>query len=116
VDYATLLTGGRRPFPEREVRELVHADIHRAHNPASAQNHNLLEDAPRDRPPLGSIRAPTLVVHGDADPMFSLLHGRAVAKVIPGARLLVLPGAGHGVERAAWPTVIAALLLHTSED
>ena len=39
----------------------------------------------RDR--LGEIRAPTLVVHGTADPMFPLEHGRALARVIPGVTL-----------------------------
>lgn len=114
VSYAEMLAGGRRPFPEPEVRELVRADIHRAHNAASAQNHDLLGDAPRDRPPLASIQVPTLVVHGAADPMFPLPHGRALAEEIPGARLLVLPDSGHGVQRADWPTVAAALLRHTS--
>lgn len=114
VSYAKMLTGGRRRFPEREVRELVQADIHRAHNPASAHNHDLLEDAPRDRPPLASIRVPTLVVHGAADPVFPLPHGQALAEEIPDARLLVLPDSGHGLQRADWPTVVAALLRHTS--
>jgi pimeloyl-ACP methyl ester carboxylesterase len=114
VGYAEMLTGGRRLFPEREVRELVQAEINRAHNPASAQNHELLEDAPRDRPPLASIRVPTLVVHGAADPMFPLPHGRALAAEIPGARLLVLPDSGHGVERADWAALTSAIREHTA--
>jgi pimeloyl-ACP methyl ester carboxylesterase len=116
VSYAEMLTGGRRPFPEREVRELVQADVHRAHNPASAQNHELLEDAPRDHPPLASIRVPTLVVHGAADPMFPLPHGQALAEEIPGARLLVLPNSGHGVERADWTALTSAIREHTARQ
>ncbi|WP_027942132.1 alpha/beta fold hydrolase [Amycolatopsis taiwanensis] len=114
VAYARMLTGGRRPFPEREVRELVQADIDRAHNPASAQNHGLVEEAPGDRPPLASIRVPTLVVHGAADPMFPLPHGQALAEEIPGARLLVLPDSGHGVERADWAALASAIREHTA--
>ena len=112
--YVEMLTGGRRPFPEREVRDLVHADIRRAHNPASAQNHDLLADPPRERPPLASIRVPTLVVHGAADPMFPLAHGQALAEEIPGAELLVLPDAGHGVERADWVQLATAIREHTA--
>jgi len=114
VAYAEMLTGGRRPFPEREVREMVRADVRRADSPASAQNHDLLADPPRDRPPLASIRVPTLVVHGAADPMFPLPHGQALAEEIPGAELLVLPDAGHGVERADWGALAAAILEHTA--
>jgi pimeloyl-ACP methyl ester carboxylesterase len=46
-----------------------------------------------------------LVIHGPADPMFPLAHGRALADEIPNARLLTLEGAGHGVERADWEPV-----------
>jgi pimeloyl-ACP methyl ester carboxylesterase len=46
--------------------------------------------------PLSAIGAPTLVIHGSADPMFPLRHGQAQAGEIPWARLLPLPGAGHG--------------------
>lgn len=45
--------------------------------------------------------------------MFPLRHGEALAKRIPGARLLVLADAGHGVDRADWETVAAAILDHT---
>ncbi|MGC5014117.1 alpha/beta fold hydrolase [Streptosporangium sp. DT93] len=113
VEYARMLTGGRRPFPEREVRELVRADLGRALDPASARNHDLLADAPRERPPLSGLGVPTLVVHGGADPMFPLAHGRALAGEIPGARLLVLPGSGHGVERADWAVLASAIREHT---
>jgi len=62
----------------------------------------------RDR--LGEIRAPTVVVHGTADPMFPLAHGRALAAAIPGARLLALDGFGHAtVPRRYWPELLAAL-------
>jgi pimeloyl-ACP methyl ester carboxylesterase len=62
----------------------------------------------RDR--LGEIRAPTLVVHGTADPMFPLAHGRALAAAIPGARLLALDGFGHAtLPRRFWPGLLAAM-------
>jgi len=41
------------------------------------------------------ISCPTLVLHGDQDPIFSLEHGRDIASTIPGAELVVLVGAGH---------------------
>jgi pimeloyl-ACP methyl ester carboxylesterase len=56
---------------------------------------------------------PTLVVHGAADPLFPLPHGQALAEEISGAQLLVLPDAGHGVERADWAGLAAAILSHT---
>ncbi len=44
---------------------------------------------------LRSIAAPTLVIWGSNDKVAPLRTGQAVAGVIPGARLVVIPGAGH---------------------
>src|SRR5688500_13704116 len=60
------------------------------------------------------ITAPTLVIHGTADPMFPVAYGEALAREIPGARLLRLEGAGHGVDRADWEPVARAIIEHTS--
>ncbi len=44
---------------------------------------------------LAGIRAPTLVVHGDLDPLVPYPNGVALAERIPGARLVTLHGCGH---------------------
>ncbi|HWT24885.1 MAG TPA: alpha/beta fold hydrolase [Solirubrobacteraceae bacterium] len=44
---------------------------------------------------LGQIRAPTLVVHGDADTLTPVANARMLAARIPGAELALVPGAGH---------------------
>ncbi len=38
------------------------------------------------------------MIHGTADPRFPVEHGQALAEEIPGATLLLLDGAGHGVD------------------
>jgi pimeloyl-ACP methyl ester carboxylesterase len=116
VEYSRVLAGGRRPFDEAAVRELARRDVRRARNFAAAQNHGLLPDDERSREPLSSIVAPTLVVHGTADPMFPLEHGEALAEKISGARLLALGGAGHGIDRVDWDALAHAILVHTSFD
>ena len=45
--------------------------------------------------------------------MFPIAHGEALAQEIPGARLLRLQGAGHGVDRADWEAVARAVVDHT---
>lgn len=40
---------------------------------------------------------PTLILHGDEDPLVPLVNARYMAKVIPDSRLEVIPGAGHMV-------------------
>jgi pimeloyl-ACP methyl ester carboxylesterase len=42
---------------------------------------------------------------GEADPILRPRASRDTAAAIPGARLVVLPGVGHALPRAVWPTV-----------
>jgi pimeloyl-ACP methyl ester carboxylesterase len=112
--YARMLAGGERPFDEAAMRELVRREVERARDIASSQNHVLLAEGELPPAPLSSIGVPTLVIHGTADPLFPPEHGRALAGEIPGARLLVLERAGHGVDRADWDTVAGAILTHTA--
>jgi pimeloyl-ACP methyl ester carboxylesterase len=114
VDYQRLLAGPQRPFDEAVARELVRRDVERARNFAAVQNHDAIPDDGRSREPLSSISAPTLVIHGSADPMFPFEHGESLAKEIPDARLLMLEGAGHGVYRADWETIVSAVVEHTA--
>jgi pimeloyl-ACP methyl ester carboxylesterase len=114
VEYERVLAGARRQFDEAAVRELARREIERARDFAAAQNHGVLPDGEHSRGPLSSIAVPTLVVHGTADPMFPLEHGEALAEEIPGARLLTLEDAGHGVDRADWAALARAILEHTA--
>jgi len=115
VDYQRLLAGGQRPFDEEAARELVRRDVERARDPAAVQNHDVLDHGEGPAAPLSSIAAPTLVIHGTADPMFPIEHGKALAAAIPGAWLLTLEGAGHGVYRADWETIVSAIVEHTDQ-
>jgi len=114
VGYSQMLAGGERPFDEAAAQELVRRDVERARNLAASENHSALPEAEVPRAPLSSIAVPTLVIHGTSDPMFPLEHGQALAEEIPGARLLTLDGAGHGVDRADWETVVRAILEQTA--
>jgi pimeloyl-ACP methyl ester carboxylesterase len=110
--YQRVLAGGRRPFDERYARDIVRRDMQRARNYPSAQNHELIEGA-EPRGGLSAISAPTLIVHGTADPLFPVEHGEALARAIPDARLLLVDGAGHGIEPADWERLAAAIADHT---
>jgi pimeloyl-ACP methyl ester carboxylesterase len=114
VAYSRVLAGGQRPFDEAAARDLPRREIERARNFAAAQNHDTIPDDGRSREPLSSIDVPTLVIHGTADPMFPLEHGQALAEEIPTAGLLSLEGAGHGVDRADWETIVRAIVEHTA--
>jgi len=64
------------------------------------------------RPMLRRLRLPALVVHGDADPLVRPSGGRATARAIPGAKLVIYPGMGHDLPVLLQPDIadeIAAL-------
>ena len=114
VGYSRVLAGDQRPFDDVARRDLVRRDIDRTLDVASLQNHDVMAHDDRSRPDLSTITAPTLVIHGTADPMFPLAHGEALADEIPHATLLVLDRAGHGVDRADWDRLVAAIVHHTA--
>lgn len=55
------------------------------------------------------IRVPTLVVHGDSDPLVNVAAGQRTAELIKDARLMVVPGMGHDLPRAVWPALVDAV-------
>jgi len=64
------------------------------------------EQAPR----YGEIKAPTLVIAGDADKTVSTsIHSRPFAQAVPNAKLIVLPGVGHMIPDAAPELVVSEI-------
>jgi 3-oxoadipate enol-lactonase len=65
---------------------------------------------------LGSARSPTLIIHGSDDRLVPLRYGEELARLIPGADLAVLPGAGHmyitDATQAADSVVLSFLAAH----
>ena len=54
---------------------------------------------------LRSVRLPTLVIHGLSDRLVHVSGGRATAKAIPDAELVLVPGMGHDMPRELWPVL-----------
>ena len=59
---------------------------------------------------LAGVGVPTVVIHGDADTLVPLDGGRATARAVPGAELVVIEDMGHELPPAVWPQVVAALV------
>jgi pimeloyl-ACP methyl ester carboxylesterase len=64
-------------------------------------------------PRLAAVTAPTLVIHGVADPLVPIEGGRDTAKSIPGAQLLEIEGMGHDLPPALWTRIADAIAGHT---
>jgi pimeloyl-ACP methyl ester carboxylesterase len=98
------------PMDEAWIREIAGHAYDRGFDPLGVARQQLAIYASGDRTTaLAHVRAAALVVHGDADPLVQLPGGQATAAALPDAELLVLPGMGHNLPRAIWPTLVAAI-------
>ena len=59
---------------------------------------------------LGSFSVPALLIHGDRDSGVPLRHAQSASKLIPDAKLVVVPGAGHWVQRDQPDIVVPAVI------
>lgn len=84
------------PAADAQLRERVTANVRRSVYPEGPTRHlaAIVSDGDR-RPMLAGITAPTLVLHGEADPLVPVEGGRDTAASISGARIRTLPGWGH---------------------
>jgi pimeloyl-ACP methyl ester carboxylesterase len=61
-------------------------------------------------PRYGEIAAPTVIISGDRDTTVGVnIHSRVVATLIPGAKLIVLPGIGHMLHHVAADAIVAEI-------
>jgi pimeloyl-ACP methyl ester carboxylesterase len=110
--FAAIGSRGLPRDPE-DIRAIAAMSYDRDRDPEAAGRQLAAIIAAGDRTPeLRRITAPTLVIHGSADRLVSPSGGRATARAIPGAELLMVPGMGHDLPRAAWPTLIDAIAGH----
>ncbi len=92
------------PFDEARIRRLAAAVYDRCFFPLGAKRQLAAVMASGDRTAqLADVRVPTLVVHGDKDPIVHVSGGEAVARAIPGARLRIVPGMAHDLPAPLWP-------------
>ena len=113
VRLAEVYAGGSPHYDESAMRTLVQRDVARTANVAACLTNHYVIDV-GDPVDLGEITAPTLVVHGDRDPVFPIEHGQALRGRIPDAKLLVLEDTGHDVPPPVWDVFVPALLAHTA--
>jgi pimeloyl-ACP methyl ester carboxylesterase len=95
---------------EAEMRELQGLAYDRGVDPAgSLRQLAAIMTGGNRAPQLRRLDVPTLVIHGKADRLVNPSGGRAPAKAIPGARLLLIDGMGHDLPRGAWPLIVDAI-------
>jgi pimeloyl-ACP methyl ester carboxylesterase len=103
LDEATLDARGREAF-------------RRSNDPAGVARQLAAIQASGDRSDrLRTLEVPTLVLHGQDDPLVQPDGGRSTAAAVPGARLVTYAGMGHSLPRALWPQVVQVVCAHARE-
>jgi pimeloyl-ACP methyl ester carboxylesterase len=99
---------------DARMRELAAATYDRCHYPAGTarQLGAILASGSRTAA-LQQLEVPTVVIHGESDPLVPLRAGLATARAIPDARLLTIPGMGHNLPEPLWPTFVDAIVQNT---
>jgi pimeloyl-ACP methyl ester carboxylesterase len=117
VETWRVLNGDALPFDEPAARRFVEASYGRAADFAAAANHDQAgrQMTPDRLAPLSKITAPTLVIHGTADPLRPLPYGQALAAQIAQAKLEAVPGMGHGFFSPGLPRHIGESILSNTQ-
>ncbi|ACQ78468.1 alpha/beta hydrolase fold protein [Beutenbergia cavernae DSM 12333] len=123
-DVARYVVDAERPyagslgFDEARVREVARRVVERTLDVrASLTNFWLAADGEPVPGTLADIAAPTLILHGTADPCFPYEHAEALAREIPHTTLVPLEGGGHEMPAAVFhDIVVEAVLAHTRRD
>ncbi|MDX8442721.1 alpha/beta hydrolase [Mesorhizobium sp. VK3E] len=108
VKDAHAIASTLHPFDEKRTRAMIEEDYDRSGGLATATNHFLLKGGGPQRT-VRDLRVPLLVIHGSADPLFPIEHGEALARAVPGARLVRIEGGGHELHRNDWPQIVEAI-------
>jgi pimeloyl-ACP methyl ester carboxylesterase len=95
------------PTPEAEMRAFVEKNVDRRYWPEGSSRQYLSVLASGDRVELlKTVKAPTLVLHGEADPLLPVECGRDVAALVPGAEIETWPGWGHDFPKVLIPKIV----------
>jgi pimeloyl-ACP methyl ester carboxylesterase len=116
VNAAIATSGPGYPVDVEFMRQKAARMFDRANTPNASARHLAAVYAQGNRGPrLAAVTAPTLVIHGTADPLVPVEAGRDTAKCIPGAELVEVEGLGHGIPPALWVRLADLIAAHTQK-
>ncbi len=110
------LTGPGFPIDESYLRKMATLSYDRCFYPEGAERQLLAVLVSENRKSkLAELTIPTLVIHGDSDPLVPLEGGRDTASAVKGSELMVIEGMGHDLPKRIWPSIVTAISNHTKK-
>ena len=117
VNLFKTITGPRFGMDEQWVRQIMGRAYDRSFCPqGEARQLVAILTQPNRQPALKGVQVPTLIVHGDADPLVSVEGGKDAAEAVPGAQLKIIEGMGHDLPHGeAWAQIAKDIIAHTKK-
>ncbi len=98
------------PTAPDALRERIAAGVRRSHHPVGSARQLVAIAASGDRSKLlQDIVAPTVVVHGRADPLVPVAAAHDLGRKIPGATVRIVDGMGHDLAPGVLPSIVAGI-------
>jgi pimeloyl-ACP methyl ester carboxylesterase len=119
IDYTVnvfkVISGSGTPLDTAYLQDTAGRYFDRSFCPQGTAHHLIAAMLQKNRKQdLVRLAAPTLVIHGDDDPLMPLAHGKDTAATIPDAELLIIEGMGHDLPmmNAYWQRIMDAMVQH----
>ena len=108
-----MIQGDHYPFDEQKVLSLITRALQRGFNPAgnTRQLAAILDSLDRTEA-LNTLAVPSLILHGEDDPLVLVDCGYATAKAIPNAKIKTYPGMGHTIPSQLYDDITKQILEH----
>lgn len=99
------------PTAAEEYRDRAQLEFERGFNPDGATRQMAaIFSSPDRRQKLSAVAVPTLAFHGLDDPLIPPDGGEDIARSVPAARLVLVPGLGHEIPDRVVPRFLGAFL------
>lgn len=114
LEIARLSAGTPDAFDPAPSSARIDAELDRADTMQTAFNHATVETARDWTGRLPEVTTPTLVIHGELDPIVPPANGKAIHDQIPDSRLHILDGVGHELPDGFIDEIVAAITQHAA--
>jgi pimeloyl-ACP methyl ester carboxylesterase len=106
-----LIQGEHYPFDQPKVLGLITRALQRGFNPAgNTRQLAAILDSPDRTQALNTLKVPSLIIHGEDDPLVLVACGYATAKAIPNAKIKTYPGMGHTIPSQLYDDISKQIL------
>ena len=108
-----LIHGNHYPFEQQKVQGLINRALQRGFNPAgNSRQLAAILDSPDRTAALSTLIVPSLILHGEDDPLVLVACGVATANAIPNAKIKTYPGMGHTIPSQLYNDITQQILDH----